>query len=278
MFELSTNLAQSVNQFLGRLSMVWMVYHQPDQRPRLSELAALPESQLPRLVRESPVAIDYLRLLGPLDWAHFPDRLDQRIWPDFPPIPFSAFAAACLVKIDRNLVYMSDLRQFLVENPALVWLAGFPLVKSRHFTWGFDVEASLPTERHFCRLLQLMPHKAVDYLLDQTVGVIRTELASEVKDFGQAISLDTKHIIAWVKENNPKAYIEGKRYAKTQQPAGDPDCKLGCKRRRNQRSKKEQVQQTTPRTNPIPADKVGVADAEFYWGYGSGVVATKVPD
>ncbi len=97
-------------------------------------------------------------------------------------------------------------------------------------------------------------------------------------DFGQTISLDTKHIIAWVKENNPKAYIDGKRYDKNQQPAGDPDCKLGCKRRKNQRSKKEQTPHPTPAANPVPADKIPVGEAEFYWGYGSGVVATKVPD
>jgi hypothetical protein len=32
----------------------------------------------------------------------------------------------------------------------------------------------------------------------------------------------------------------------------------------------------TPLTNPLPANTVSVG--EFYWGYGSGVVATKVPD
>jgi hypothetical protein len=63
-----------------------------------------------------------------------------------------------------------------------------------------------------------MPHKALAYLLDESVRRIQTKLSGEVDDFGQAISLDTKHIIAWVIENNPKAYIEGKRYDKTQQP------------------------------------------------------------
>lgn len=143
--------------------------------------------------------------------------------------------------------------------------------------WGFDADASLPTERHFCRLLWQVPHKSLDYLLDGTVQCVRGELCREVDDFGQAISLDTKHIIAWVKENNPKEYIEGKRYDKTQQPKGDPDCKLGCKRRKNQHSKQEPSAQSTPKTNPIPADKVPVGEAEYYWGYGSGVVSTKVP-
>jgi len=80
------------------------------------------------------------------------------------------------------------------------------------------------------------------------------------------ISLDTKHIIAWVKENNPKAYIKQDRFDKNKQPVGDPDCKLGCKRRHNRRY-------PTPMTNPVPYASLSVG--EYYWGYGSGVVATK---
>jgi hypothetical protein len=86
-------------------------------------------------------------------------------------------------------------------------------------------------------------------------------------DFGQTVSIDTKHILAWVRENNPKAYIKEGRFDKTQQPQGDPDCKLGCKRRRNQ---------ITPTKEGKPANKK-VSIGEYYWGYASGVVATKVP-
>ncbi len=278
MFHISFNLGQSVSRALKSIGIERLLYHLPDQRPALEELAALPEKQLPQLVQECPVAMSYIRLFGLLNWKQFPERPNQRIWPDFPSIPYSAFSAACLVKIDRNLVYMSDLRQFLVEHPALLWVLGFPLLKSRRFPWGFDANASLPTERHFCRLLRQVPHANLVYLLDVSVQRIQAALANEAPDFGQAISLDTKHIIAWVKENNPKQYIEGKRYEKTQQPKGDPDCKLGCKRRRNQRSKKEAQALATPSANPIPASAVPFKDADYYWGYGSGVVATKVQD
>ena len=110
--------------------------------------------------------------------------------------------------------------------------------------------------------------------------LIQAELDGELQancQFGDCVSLDTKHIIAWVKENNPKAYIEGRRYDKTQQPAGDPDCKLGCKRKHNQRKKTEAVETIpTPTKDAQPARHVK-AD-EYYWGYGSGVVGTKVAD
>lgn len=248
----------------------------PLQRPGLRELASLPVAKLPLQVRESDVAMHYLRLLGDLDWPNFPIQADQRLCCEQPALPLSSFAAACLVKLDQRKVYMSNLRTYLVQNPALQWVLGFPLVAAPQYSWGFDPNA-LPTERHFCRLLREMPNTALQFLLDETVRLIRAELRSEVPNFGECVALDTKHIIAWVKENNPKAYLEEKRFDKHQQPGGDPDCKLGCKRKKNQ-GKGQAVAEgvTTPRTNPVPAGQVSLG--EYYWGYGSGVVATKVDE
>jgi hypothetical protein len=56
------------------------------------------------------------------------------------------------------------------------------------------------------------------------------------------------------------------RYNPHRQPTGDPDCRLGCKRRHNR---------MTPTRNPKPASLISVG--EYHWGYGSGVVVTKVP-
>lgn len=72
-----------------------------------------------------------------------------------------------------------------------------------------------------------------------------------------------------LQENNPKAYIEGKRFDKTQQASGDPDCKVGCKRRHNR--------VVTPTTEGKPASALSVSVGEYDWGYASGVVVTKVP-
>ena len=168
-------------------------------------------------------------------------------------------------------MYMSHLRQYLVDHPGLVWLLGFRLIPSSKFAWGFDVEASLPTARHFTRLLRQIPNSTFQVLLDESVRLLQEALHDQVDDFGHAISLDTKHILAWVKENNPKAYVPD-RYDKTKQPTGDPDCKLGCKKRHNQHGNVE----FTPTSNPQAATDISVG--EFYWGYASGVVATKVAD
>jgi hypothetical protein len=118
--------------------------------------------------------------------------------------------------------------------------------------------------------LRQLPNSALQFLLTHSVHLIVSELAARGAAPVECVSLDTKHILAWVKENNPKTYVSD-RFNKQKQPAGDPDCRLGCKRRHNQR-----VVPTTPTRNPVPADTVQVG--EYYWGYGSGIVVTKVPD
>lgn len=48
---------------------------------------------------------------------------------------------------------------------------------------------------------------------------------------------------------------------------------MGCKRRRNQRTAPPDLP-PTPAANPLPVQ--GISGGEYYWGYASGVVATKV--
>jgi hypothetical protein len=244
-------------------------------KPRLSrDLHALSQhpDRLPRFVHDSTVAQRYLRLLGPINWAHFPERDLETDW-GAPAIPFVTFAAACLVKLDQNQIYMSSLRNYLADHPALAWCLGFPLDVHPRRANGAHFKARLPTARHLTRMLRKAPNACFQYLLDETVRLLMSELRDVAPDFGRCISLDTKHIIAWVKENNPKAYVTGGRYHKDQQPSGDPDCRLGCKRKHNQRSKSDAPE--TPLKDAVPAK--GLQVGEFYWGYASGVVATKVP-
>lgn len=241
-------------------------------RPNLHHLWRQQDS-LPLFVRESAVAMRYLRFLGPLDWDRFPERDLERNW-GMPTMPYAPFAAACLVKVDQRLRYMSTLRNYLVEHPALTWVLGFPLVPSSSYTWGFDVEASLPSPRHFTRMLRSRSNEALQGLLDNTVTLLQRALPQTIT-FGRTISLDTKHILAWVKENNPKTYLaHHDRYNKEQQPPGDPDCRLGCKKRHNRRTTSSDSR-ATPLDNPVPASTLKVG--EWYWGYATGVVATKVP-
>jgi len=217
----------------------------------------------------------YLRLLGPLAWDELPERDLHPNW-IAQPVSYAAFAAACLVKLDQQLVSMGSLRHYLVEHPELVWLFGFPLAASGDSPNGFDADASLPTQRHLTRMLRTIPDPLLQFLLDSSVALLQRELAEQGGTLGECISMDTKHILAWVKENNPKAYLKrSERFDKTRQPKGDPDCRLGCKRRHNQQLS-SQESPSTPADNPVPANTLSVG--EYYWGYASGIVATKVPD
>ncbi len=245
-----------------------------EQAP-LSVLAAMPLAALPQVVRESAEACACLTLLGALAWEEFPERSTERHWPGPQPLPRAAFVAAFLIKLDNDLPSMSKLRRHLVHQPALVWLLGFPLVPSDAYSWGFDANASVPTHRHFSRVLRTLEPAQLTFLLRGTVQLLDLELPDYLA-FGQEISLDTKHILAWVRENNPKAYVAN-RYDKTRQPQNDPDCRLGCKKKTNRQVAHQPTHDgsdTTPTQEALPARTAAVG--EYYWGYASGIVATKL--
>ncbi len=240
----------------------------PEKTSHLHAFWQHPE-RLPRIVRDCPVAQRYLQLLGPLHWTACPERDLRPIW-RYPTIPWSSLAAAELIRLNEHQAAMGDLRQYLVEHPALVWLLGFPRVPAPNHPLGFNVRASLPTARHLTHLLRTIPNAVLQHLLADTVWLIQAELAACGAPPIECVSLDTKHIVAWVQENNPKTYVPD-RFNKTRQPAGDPDCRLGCKRQRNR-----PPPDGTPTRNPVSAREHSVG--EFYWGYGSGIVVTKVPE
>ena len=193
----------------------------PVAHPSLAPLAR-PNAALPAFVTGCPVARRYLELLGPLDWEHFPERPANRPWPGPTPAPRAPYVAAYLVKLNEGLKSMGHLRRYLLEHPALVWIVGFPLTPDPAAPYGFDSARSLPSRRQLGRVLRDLDNAAAQFLLDATVQLIGAELPPDVR-LGDIVAGDTKHILAWVKENNPKQYVAD-RYDKTRQPRGDPDC------------------------------------------------------
>lgn len=227
----------------------------PSHLPRL----LLAERYHPRFVRHCQVAQSLIPKLQLLDWEQLPTTLAMQPVGERT-VPLAAYVGAYLVKLDQNLPTLGALRRFLRQHPALVWALGFPLIPNPHH---FEPDLCLPSQRHFSRKLSTLPNEILQTLLDGQVTWLQKRLGDGL---GQTVSIDTKHILAWCRQNNPKAYIKEGRFDKTQQPQADPDCKLGCKRRRNQ---------TTPTQEGQPAtEKVSIG--EYYWGYASGVVATKV--
>jgi hypothetical protein len=233
-------------------------------------------AQLPAFVRHCPITQRLLALLGPLPWDGFPERELTRKYGGHATVPLTAYLATTLIKIEEGHRSWFQALRFLREHPALLFTLGFPLTFDAATPWGFDPLTSLPTERHFTRMLRTMDNAFPTFLFNHSVRLLQNKLAEYplAEPFGTAISLDTKLILAWVKENNRKAYVK-ERYAKEKQPMGDRDCKLGVKRRRNQKLSK--ADDAPPlATPPVPGGTVQVS--ELYWGYDSGVVATKIPD
>jgi hypothetical protein len=147
---------------------------------------------------------------------------------------------------------MGRLRRYLIEHPGFISLLGFPLALAPETPLGFNAQASLPTARHFNRMLRKMPNSALQCLLADSVRLLRTEFEERHLPPLDCISLDTKHILAWVKENNPKAYVAD-RFNKDQHPKGEPDCRLGCTRRHNRVATPTPPSQSTapaPRRTP----------------------------
>ncbi len=262
---MSKNDSNTLHRWWDRLAAVLpTAYRRPELDVRCPRLCREPATW-PAFVRNCPVAVPILEQLRLLNWERVP--LTHRQWFNREPVPLPAYMGAFVVKLDQQLSTFAHLRRFLMAHPALIWGLGFPLHKLGRSPYGFDPQRSLPNHRHFNRMLRRLPNEILQQVLDEQVSWLQSRLPDS---FGQTISLDTKHILAWVKENNPKAYMEEGRFDKTQQPAGDSDCKLGCKRRHHHR--------VTPSEEGRPAGALSVSLGEFYWGYASGAVVTKVPD
>jgi len=233
-------------------------------------IRASKQQNLPSFVRNCPVAMRYLDFLSPLGWQDFPERSLKARGQHESTLGYASYVAAQLVKLEEGIGSTKGLCRYLTEHPGLSWLLGFDVCKSGFIPRQAEFQTYLPRHRHFNRVLRKMPNTSLQVLLDSSVRLIQAELADIAPGFGKIVSLDTKLILAWVKENNPKAYVKD-RYNPDKQPAGDPDCRLGVKRRKNIGPP------PTPNENPVAGSRAALSQAEYYWGYASGVVATKVP-
>ena len=236
--------------------------------PNLHDFWLHPE-HLPLGASQSPVIMRLLDLFGPLNWGGLPKR-DLKHNYGRTAISSAALIIMELVRLNESKLSHRKLQQWFLEQPAFISLLGLNPPATQHNRLSFNTAPLLPSFRHLVRMLRKQDNAALQFLLADSIRLIGLELDKHKLMWGDCVSLDTKHILAWVKENNPKAYVS-QRYNKLKQPAGDPDCRLGCKRRRNVSS------EAPPTPTKKPVHPKGVSVGEFYWGYGSGVVVTKVP-
>jgi hypothetical protein len=215
------------------------------------------QTTLAHMIEDDPVVADARAFFSFFDWSIVERWQAQRSSRGRPGHPESAYLKAFLLRIKKGLIYTEQLRTFLLEHPLLVIDLGFRLHLEPTAPYGFDVERTLPSRYWLGEKLRHLDQTLLQELLAATV----TDLKEEIAGLGEVVAFDVKHIYAWVKENNERAYV-AERYDKTRIPAGDPDCKLGVKRSTNQ----EQPDGSTKEKK------------ELIWGYGSGVAAAFTPD
>lgn len=228
-----------------------------------------PTTPTPAFVAQCGLATRYREMLYPLPWEDLPKRAllratTQTPYPGPAPEPRAPYLFFFLCGIEAGYTSHAKLARFLREHPSLLWLAGLRLHPDSTSPCGFDPARATPNDDRLRAVLRDLDPAQLDWLLTASV-----HLFQNVPNFAQTVAGDTKHILAWVKQNNPKCMVPT-RFDKTRQPTGDPDCKLGVKSRRNLAP--------TPTTTGLPASTTPktVAD-QSYWGYGSGVVATPLP-
>ncbi len=265
-----------------RASLKWRQRACPPPPPPPDILCSLahPDAPLPALVEQDPLVAQYRTLLGQLPWQQFPERSTDRPWPGPKPEKRAPFVAAYLIKLHEDKRYMSELRRFLINHPALVYYLGFERVPDPAAPHGFDVAATVPKRRHFSTVLRDLPNDALQFLLSASIHLLKATLPPEQQaTFGDTIAGDTQAILAWVKENNPKQFIKEGRLDQTKQPNGDKDCKRGVKHRRNHAPADADGdgEPVTPTTDAKPAATLHVGD-DILWGYASGVVASRLSD
>lgn len=198
-----------------------------------------------------PVVARYRTFFAHLDWTVVSERDDRRPWPGTPPHPRTAYVKTLLVKLCEGFPFITQLRAFLLEHPALVRELGFRPVPDPTAAAGFDVARTVPGARWLRHQQQTIDHATLRVLLAGTVHALQ----AACPELGTTVAVDVKHIYAWVRENNPKEEIPH-RFDPSRQPPGDRDCRLGVKRRHNQDG--------TPRK-------------EYLWGYGTGIASATTP-
>lgn len=215
------------------------------------------QSTMAALLAHDPLVAEYRAFFSCFDWSvveAWQARLSSR---GRPAHPASAYLKAFLIRITEGLRYTKQLRAFLVKHPLLVIELGFDLVLDPTQPYGFDVEQTLPCRYWLGEKLRQLDRGLLTDLLAATVQALQ----AAIPGLGEIVAFDVKHLYAWVKENNERAYVPD-RYDKTQCLKGDPDCKLGVKRSTNQ----EQPDGSTEEKK------------ELLWGYGSGVAAATTAD
>ncbi len=228
-----------------------------------------PPSSLPLTSPSTPSSRTIKPFFALIDWSQIPERSIDRPWSGPKPQPRHAFLKALLLQISQHLEHSTDLRSFLLLHPALTLSLGFRPALDPSLPDGFDIKRTVPSARHFRRLLLSFD----PVILQQLFGATVDALLAAHPAFGDSVAIDVKHLYAYVRENNPRESIP-QRYNPQRQPKGDPDCRLGAKPTYN-RGTPVPAHSQAPPSSPQAAPSGSKAQKEWLWGYGTGICVAR---
>ena len=194
-------------------------------------------------VEHDPIVLHYKQVFHVFDFSILPEAKRGPAGNSL-----EVYAKVFLVMVEERIKSSEGLRRFLLKHPALVVFLGFQLKGiSYDLPLGFDIQETVPSARHLRRKLQEIQNSHLKLLLYDTISKLqKLELLDGIA------AMDTKEILAFVKENNPKQYVKD-RYKKENIPPGDKTCALGAK----------------PSSNK---DANGKKKPRYFWGYKSGAI------
>lgn len=214
------------------------------------------QQTMTHLLEHDPLVQRFRAFFALFDWSVVPEPPLNRSRPGKRPHLRSAYLKALLLKVVEDLTTCTRLRRFLLEHPLLVLELGFRPVLDITQPYGFSVERTVPTARWLRQQQRLFPRPVLQELLMETVHALQ----QEIPGLGEVVAFDVTHIYAWVRENNPRVYVQG-TFNVTHIPKGDPDCRLGVKKSSNQQQ----------------ADGSKKEKKESLFGYGSGIATSTDP-
>jgi hypothetical protein len=214
------------------------------------------QQTLTRMLDHDPGVQRFRAFFALFEWSVVPELAIDPSRPGKRPHPPTTYIKALLLKVAEELTTCSRLRRYLLEHPLLVLELGFRPVLDFTQPYGFHVERTVPTARWVREKQHTLSQGVLQALLMETVQALR----EEIPGLGEVVSFDVTHIYAWVRENNPRVYVQGP-FDVTHLPKGDPDCRLGVKKSSNQEH----------------PDGSTTKNKESLFGYGSGIATSTDP-
>lgn len=167
--------------------------------------------------------------------------------------PFSR-QAICRALVYKNLKAIKTLSELAFELFTNLGIA---------YILGFDKQP--PSRHRFEEFLHKIPNQLLQQIRRQQIETL-VELGIIS---GKYLSIDSTPVIAWVKQNNPKVFVEGK-FDKTKLPQGDPDARLGFMsvQKLTKYSKEQQLEFFNPSNRKKKDEKRIIC----FWGYRNHVI------